>query len=272
MICNGYIMSCKTDLMKMTSKERITYRKEHWRGNTFGRSDGYYPIPANEDIFMEMINPPRLAEQVSQILEKGGEKEERRSTKKFDWKPVHDLFDSVYTIVHRMYDKNNDPIIEYNWMDSKLFVNEYFSLLENEEKMRSYIKNNIDIANLRDENANLEYKEDGKSGTKEKDDGVYRPKFREGSEPSIDKRNLIVFNLPRDINESEMIRFFSVYGDIRRATVMMDNRTGKPRGFGFVNTYSEKTAEKIIENCNKRPFKYNIIEVKYSDKSKGRKK
>ena len=265
-------MSCKTDLMQMTANERIAFRKENWRGNTFGKSEGFYPMPANEEVFMEMINPPRLAEQVSKILEKGGEKKVRKTKKKFNWKPIHDLFDSVYTIIHRMYDKDNEPIVEYNWMDSELFVDEYFSLLASEEKMRSYIKNNIDIANLRDENANLKYNEDEESGSKEKDDGVYRPKFRKGSEPSIDKRNLIVFNLPRDITESEMIRFFSVHGDIRRATIMMDKRTGKPRGFGFVNTYSEKTAEKIVENCNKRPFKHNIIEVKYSDKSKGKKR
>jgi RNA recognition motif-containing protein len=44
-----------------------------------------------------------------------------------------------------------------------------------------------------------------------------------------------VANLPWGTTESDVVRLFSPYGDVHQATLITDRRTGRSKGFGFVD-------------------------------------
>ena len=273
------------DFMKMTSAERITYRRQNWT-KPFGKSDNFFPSISEKEVFMEFVGEPLLSDKTLNLINDlqnnvndttgwdfmieefnkiSKEKtKENKKRKKFDWKTIHDLFDKVYTVCHRKKDKDGLFDLNYSWMDEKKYINEYFKLLNSEENIIKYIKENIERANQIDDSLNLVFNDESKS----KKSGEYKPKFLEGVEKKLDKRNLVIFNLPLDTTDSSMYRFFSRFGDIRKVHIMKDNRTNKPRGFGFVNTYDVRTAEKIIKECDGKPMGHSILKVQVSDKSK----
>ncbi|MGH1403998.1 MAG: RNA recognition motif domain-containing protein [Alphaproteobacteria bacterium] len=45
---------------------------------------------------------------------------------------------------------------------------------------------------------------------------------------------LIVLNLPRDFDENALAALFKEHGNIKDCTIVMDEKTGKSKGFGFV--------------------------------------
>ena len=288
------------DLMKMTSAERIKYRRDNWK-KPFGKSDNYFSSISEKEVFMEFVGEPLLSNETVNLINKlnnsnnetddlsgwdfmieefneiarkknkenknkENKNKENKNRKKFDWKPIHDLFDTIYTVCHRKKDMDGLFDINYSWMDEKKYSDEYFKLLNREESIIKYIKDNIKRANIIDTSLNLVFNDESKN----KKSGEYKPKFLDGVENKLDKRNLIVFNLPQNINDSSMIRFFSRFGDIRKVHIMKDNRTNKPRGFGFINTYDVRTAEKIIKECDGKPMGHNILKVHVSDKNKKR--
>ena len=57
---------------------------------------------------------------------------------------------------------------------------------------------------------------------------------------------LIVLNLPRDLTEGDLAELFRVHGDIAACNLVLDDRTGASKGFGFVETVSDDTAEAAI--------------------------
>ena len=45
---------------------------------------------------------------------------------------------------------------------------------------------------------------------------------------------LIALNLPRDLDENALAVLFKSYGNIKDCTLVIDAKTGKSKGFGFV--------------------------------------
>ena len=45
---------------------------------------------------------------------------------------------------------------------------------------------------------------------------------------------LIALNLPRDFDEQALANLFKAHGNIKSCTIVMDEKTGKSKGFGFV--------------------------------------
>jgi polyadenylate-binding protein len=63
------------------------------------------------------------------------------------------------------------------------------------------------------------------------------------------KANIIVRNLPKDMDQKQMSELFSKYGKIGscKLEVFAD---GKSRGFGYVQYLEQKSAEDAITNLN----------------------
>lgn len=61
---------------------------------------------------------------------------------------------------------------------------------------------------------------------------------------------LIVLNLPRDFSEDELAKLFKAHGNIKGCTLVMDERTGKSKGFGFVEMALEHEAKIAIEKLH----------------------
>ena len=78
--------------------------------------------------------------------------------------------------------------------------------------------------------------------------------------------NLYVGNLPFKISEEELKSIFSEYGNLRRAIIVMNNETGRSRGFGFVEFDNKDDGEKAISGLNGKEIQGRSIIVNESKK------
>ena len=67
-------------------------------------------------------------------------------------------------------------------------------------------------------------------------------------------RKLFVGNLPYDSTEGDLQEVFARAGTVDSVTLMKDNMTGRPRGFGFVEMSTDEEAAKAVEELNETDF------------------
>lgn len=73
---------------------------------------------------------------------------------------------------------------------------------------------------------------------------------------------LIVLGLPRNFDEQELEKTFSVHGSVTSCTLVLDDETGASKGFGFVEMEIEDEAMAAIEKLHGTKVKQNKIRVK----------
>ncbi len=73
---------------------------------------------------------------------------------------------------------------------------------------------------------------------------------------------LMVLNLPRDLSEDELAKLFKNYGNIKGCDLVMDAKTGKSKGFGFVEMALEHEGENAIQELHGSKLDKNKIRVK----------
>jgi RNA recognition motif-containing protein len=61
---------------------------------------------------------------------------------------------------------------------------------------------------------------------------------------------LYVGNLPYGVSEEDLKKLFSEAGEVQSVKIVMDQYSGRPRGFGFVEMTSQAEAEKAISLLN----------------------
>lgn len=62
--------------------------------------------------------------------------------------------------------------------------------------------------------------------------------------------NIYVSNLSFNIQDEDLKEFFTPYGEVSSAKVIMDKFTGKSKGFGFVEMPDDEAAKKAIAELN----------------------
>ena len=67
-------------------------------------------------------------------------------------------------------------------------------------------------------------------------------------------RKLFVGNLPYDSTEADLQEVFARVGTVETVTIMKDNMTGRPRGFGFVEMSTDEEAAAAAEHLNETDF------------------
>ncbi|KAL0135385.1 hypothetical protein V8B55DRAFT_1546923 [Mucor lusitanicus] len=72
---------------------------------------------------------------------------------------------------------------------------------------------------------------------------------------------IFVGGISPEVNEEEFREFFTQFGKVLDATLMMERDTGRPRGFGFVTFEDSKGVEEALKNPN-LSIKDKTIEVK----------
>jgi len=258
------------DMMSMTSNERIEYRNENWRGKTFGNVSNMHSRISPEDVFMEILWKPIVTKEIEEYYEKKKRKNMKKIKvdPKYNWKKLDAFHTDVFTVLHRKYDEEGLPIVEYDWGSEPKLVDEYFKNLGKKEKMLEYVKFYEDRYYELSEMEKPEHPPYEEVVVDEKKD--YCPGFLANRENKINKKNLVVFNLPIDAEKNQLYVHFSKFGGIKNIHILTDKRTGKPKGMGFINTYADKTAERIIDECNGRPYGCCILKIQYSDKDKKR--
>jgi len=76
---------------------------------------------------------------------------------------------------------------------------------------------------------------------------------------------LIVLNLPRDFSEDALAKLFKVHGNIKACDLVIDDKTGTSKGFGFVEMALENEAEIAIKELHGSKVNKNKIRVKLAD-------
>jgi RNA recognition motif-containing protein len=79
---------------------------------------------------------------------------------------------------------------------------------------------------------------------------------------------ILVRNLSRETTESELTDLFSEYGDVQYCKLVMDRKTGKSKGFGFVEMQRAGEAKAAIRNLNAKVLGGSKIRVKKADKTR----
>lgn len=70
---------------------------------------------------------------------------------------------------------------------------------------------------------------------------------------------LFVGNLPRDIAESELSELCSTFGTVVSTKLIIDQFSGQPKGFGFVEMSSRSEGHKTMEGLNGKEFKHRKL-------------
>ncbi len=76
---------------------------------------------------------------------------------------------------------------------------------------------------------------------------------------------LIALNLPRDFDENALAALFKVHGNIKSCSLVMDGKTGKPKGFGFVEMALAHEGEIAIKELHGSKVGKKKIRVKAAD-------
>jgi RNA recognition motif-containing protein len=66
--------------------------------------------------------------------------------------------------------------------------------------------------------------------------------------------NIYVGNLPYSVKSRELREAFEAYGTVTSAEVIIDRRTKRSRGYGFVEMDNEQDGRRAIQELNGRDF------------------
>lgn len=73
---------------------------------------------------------------------------------------------------------------------------------------------------------------------------------------------LLVRNLSRSTTEQELRILFSTHGSVTKCDLVLDQLTGKSKGFAFVEMPNEAEAKSAISNLHETRIAKNRIRVK----------
>ncbi len=73
---------------------------------------------------------------------------------------------------------------------------------------------------------------------------------------------LIALNLPRDFSELELKELFEVHGNVTACNLVLDDKTGASKGFGFIEMEPEQEAMVAVEKLHGTKVHKNKIRVK----------
>lgn len=60
--------------------------------------------------------------------------------------------------------------------------------------------------------------------------------------------NIYVSNLGFNVQDEDLKQFFTPYGEVSSAKVIMDRTTNQSRGFGFVEMADDEASKKPLQN------------------------
>ncbi|MBL4899395.1 MAG: RNA-binding protein [Colwellia sp.] len=73
---------------------------------------------------------------------------------------------------------------------------------------------------------------------------------------------LLVRNLSRSTTEQEIRTLFSTHGSVTECDLVLDQKTGKSKGFAFVEMPNEREAKSAISTLHETRVAKNRIRVK----------
>ncbi len=84
---------------------------------------------------------------------------------------------------------------------------------------------------------------------------------------------LFIGNLPYDIPKAEVLDLFSPYGEVVELNLILDQFTGRSKGFAFVEMSTRSEGHRAMETLNNKEYKHRTLvcnEAKPQKKGKRR--
>ena len=80
-------------------------------------------------------------------------------------------------------------------------------------------------------------------------------------------KKLFVGNLPFEVNDADLSTVLSVAGSVREARVILNKKTGRSKGYGFVEMETEEAAQEAVKKfegatLNERPLTVQLATPK----------
>ncbi len=76
---------------------------------------------------------------------------------------------------------------------------------------------------------------------------------------------LLIRNLARDTKEADLKDLFEGYGSVQYCTLVMDEKTGSSKGFGFVEMPKTGEAKAAMKAINNTDIDGSIVRVKKAE-------
>jgi len=73
--------------------------------------------------------------------------------------------------------------------------------------------------------------------------------------------NIYVGNLPYSATKEDLSTLFAEFGEVGRATVVMDRETNRSKGFGFVEMADDAAATAAIEALNETELNGRALRI-----------
>ncbi|HEU0064457.1 MAG TPA: RNA-binding protein [Flavisolibacter sp.] len=73
--------------------------------------------------------------------------------------------------------------------------------------------------------------------------------------------NIYVSNLSFNIQDEDLRAFFTPYGEVSSAKIIMDRESGQSRGFGFVEMSDDAASKKAITELNESTVDGRTLKV-----------
>jgi len=73
--------------------------------------------------------------------------------------------------------------------------------------------------------------------------------------------NIYVGNLAYSVTDDDLREAFAAFGEVERASVIMDRDSGRSKGFGFVEMPDKSQAEAAINGLNEKDLSGRAIRV-----------
>lgn len=73
--------------------------------------------------------------------------------------------------------------------------------------------------------------------------------------------NIYVGNLSYEVNEEDLKEAFELFGQVETVRVILDNDTGRSKGFGFVEMPNNADAQSAINSLNDKEIKGRALKV-----------
>ncbi|XP_019196236.1 PREDICTED: heterogeneous nuclear ribonucleoprotein 1-like [Ipomoea nil] len=78
-------------------------------------------------------------------------------------------------------------------------------------------------------------------------------------------KKIFIGGIPISLTEGGLKEYFSSYGNIVECQIMMDHKTGRPRGFGFVSFDNEDAVEKVLSDGRMHEVSGKQVEIKRAE-------
>jgi RNA recognition motif-containing protein len=75
------------------------------------------------------------------------------------------------------------------------------------------------------------------------------------------RMNIYVGNLSYEVKEEDLKEAFEAFGQVETVKIILDNYTGRSKGFGFVEMADNAAAQAAIDGLNNKEFKGRAVKV-----------